>query len=86
MSLRGFPPGIGMDRKGNETYIKAGSLVKLTYPTGGYTLFEYEGHQISADEKAGGLRIKSIKNYADDGVLAESRFFKYGKMRTESAK
>lgn len=72
-----FPSGINNDRKGNETYIKAGSLVRLTYPTGGYTAFEYEGHQISANEKAGGLRIKSIKNYTD-GVLAESRYFKYG--------
>lgn len=72
-----FPSGINNNRKGDETYMKAGSLVKLTYPTGGYTAFEYEGHQISADEKAGGLRIKSIKNYTD-GVLAESRYFKYG--------
>lgn len=72
-----FPSGINNSRKGDEAYMKAGSLVKLTYPTGGYTAFEYEGHQISANEKAGGLRIKSIKNYTD-GVLAESRYFKYG--------
>lgn len=72
-----FPSGINNSRKGDEAYMKAASLVKLTYPTGGYTAFEYEGHQISANEKAGGLRIKSIKNYTD-GVLAESRYFKYG--------
>lgn len=77
VSRLGFPSGINNDRKGNETYLKAGSLIKLTYPTGGYTAFEYEGHQISADEKAGGLRIKSIKNYTD-GVLAETKSFKYG--------
>lgn len=72
-----FPNGINHNRKGNEKYLKAGSLVKLIYPTGGYTFFEYEGHQISTDEKAGGLRIKSIKNHSD-GELVESRFFAYG--------
>lgn len=85
ISRLNFPTGINNDRKGDETYIKAGVLTKLMYPTGGHTVFEYEGHQISANEKAGGLRIKSIKNYTD-GALAESRYFKYGLQENGLAK
>lgn len=77
--------GINNDRKGNESYLKAGVLTKLVYPTGGYTSFEYEGHQISLGEKAGGLRIKSIKNYTDN-ILSESRYFNYGQNENGLAK
>ena len=34
----------GADRKANEDYTKAGVLVRITYPTGGSTGFEYEGN------------------------------------------
>lgn len=86
ISSVGFPTtGIDNDRKGNDNYIKAGVLTKLIYPTGGYSSFEYEGHQISFGEKAGGLRIKSIKNYTEN-VLAESRDFTYGQNENGLAK
>jgi hypothetical protein len=43
----GFPQNIGgADRSSNETYMKAGILEKITYPTGGYTVFETEAHRI----------------------------------------
>jgi len=35
----------GADREPHEAYMKAGSLTKLTYPTGGYTVFGWEAHQ-----------------------------------------
>lgn len=38
-------------------------LKKITYPTGGYTEFNYEGNIGKNDEKSGGLRIKSISSY-----------------------
>ncbi|WP_024773074.1 PKD domain-containing protein [Aquimarina macrocephali] len=36
----------GADRSANSDFAKAGVLEKLTYPTGGYTIFEYEGNTI----------------------------------------
>lgn len=68
-------------------YTMIGSLSKIKYPTGGYTIFEYEpqrysnyvkntnnGQQIIPEEGVGGgLRIKSILNF--DGV--KSSFKKY---------
>ena len=43
----GSTPGIlpGADRETDPDYLYGGSLTKLIYPTGGYTLFEYEPHQ-----------------------------------------
>lgn len=35
----------GMDRSFNETLCKIGTLRTITYPTGGTTTFEYEGHR-----------------------------------------
>jgi YD repeat-containing protein len=36
----------GANRSCNETYMKAGILEKIVYPTGGYTNFETEAHQL----------------------------------------
>ncbi|MCC8409340.1 hypothetical protein LJ707_10385 [Mucilaginibacter sp. UR6-1] len=35
----------GADRTPNEYYMKAGMLEKITYPTKGYTVFNYEPHE-----------------------------------------
>lgn len=37
----------GMDRSFNETLCKIGTLRTVTYPTGGTTTFEYEGHRFA---------------------------------------
>ncbi|MBR6362040.1 MAG: RHS repeat-associated core domain-containing protein [Bacteroidales bacterium] len=69
--------------------MQAEILTKITYPTGGYSLFEYEPHQyskiatqfpfgisdLSSSEIAGGLRIKSITDWA--GGQNEKREFIY---------
>lgn len=73
-----FPSDVNNNRKGDEQYMKAGSLTRINYSTGGYTQFEYEAHRISNNEVGGGLRIKSIKNFSDS-TLVEARYFKYGK-------
>ncbi len=39
-----FYPG-GGDRTANPVYARAGVLQKITYPTGGHTALEYEGHE-----------------------------------------
>ncbi|SFW68307.1 YD repeat-containing protein [Sinomicrobium oceani] len=49
-----------------ESYMKAGSLKRITYPTKGYTEFEFEANRYveGGDEMlAGGLRVKSIRSY-----------------------
>ncbi|MEM6801924.1 MAG: hypothetical protein AAF696_11010 [Bacteroidota bacterium] len=56
----------GADREPNPSFAKAGILTRITYPTGGYSEFEYEGHDRSVGtniEAVGGLRIKKIINH-----------------------
>ena len=54
------------DRLPNANYITAGSLTKITYPTGGYVKYTYEPHTFiyNGDSySGGGLRIKQIDSY-----------------------
>ena len=41
----GLDTYLGGDRSPDFTYAKRGILTKITYPTGGYSLFEYEPHK-----------------------------------------
>jgi len=67
----------GTNRTPNFTYMQGGVLNKITYPTKGYTVFEYEAHKAS-NQVYGGLRIKEIRNYNHDNTLAEKKWYKYG--------
>ncbi len=49
------------ERDVDEDYAKACMLQEIVYPTGGKTVFDYEGN---LDGQSGGLRIASIKSYA----------------------
>jgi YD repeat-containing protein len=40
----------GADRSPDFDYMKSGTLIKMTYPTGGYTEFEYEPHKETITE------------------------------------
>ncbi|WP_374441365.1 hypothetical protein [Epilithonimonas sp.] len=63
------------NRQPNFNFTKYGSLTKITYPTGGYTNFQYEPNTfskyVSNDKQnliiesgiAGGLRVSKITNY-----------------------
>ncbi|MDJ1498654.1 hypothetical protein QNI19_37325 [Cytophagaceae bacterium DM2B3-1] len=59
------------NRKPNPAFTQACILKKIIYPTLGCTVFEYENHQSAgyylSDNlgNLGGLRVKSIKNFAD---------------------
>jgi YD repeat-containing protein len=79
-------------RKGDPTgyYVTAEILKKIQYPTGGYSVFEYEPHKVNAmvdigrsilvnsvTATPGGLRIKKIKNYSADNVFADSKAYYY---------
>lgn len=73
------------NREPSAAYMKAGILNKITYPTGGYTLFEYEPHVyqstfggVTTDKLGGGLRVKKIKNYTDNNTLSKEVNYVYG--------
>jgi len=67
------------NREPDETAMKQGILNKITYPTGGYSIFTYEAHRyIPSGDIAGGLRIKSIANYDASGNPLGQKWYKYG--------
>jgi YD repeat-containing protein len=81
-----------LKRNPQEPYTKYGVLSKVTYPTGGYTVFEFEAHDyrsqvklnrwegldyFSTNQLAGGLRIKSIENYTTNTSKALKKNFFY---------
>lgn len=56
------------DRNANELFVQASILKKITYPTGGYTLFEYESNKAINNatgeiKVVGGVRIKSKSEF-----------------------
>ena len=61
------------DRHPNLEYTKCGSLISITYPTGGKTTFEYGAN----DYETGGLRIENIANYDSNNTLLENTSFSY---------
>lgn len=50
----------GGNREPHSEAVKAGTLNKIIYPTGGYTRFEFEPHDIYS--LSGGLRVKEIES------------------------
>ncbi|MEM6768566.1 MAG: hypothetical protein AAF655_26745 [Bacteroidota bacterium] len=71
--------GLLADRDPVIGFMKAGILKQITYPTGGYSEFEYEAHKLlpSSSTIYGGLRIKKISNYSSPGVVATVKEFTY---------
>lgn len=75
-----------------------GTLTEVTYPTGGKSVLEYESNDYSScmsanrdrlersSGKSGGLRIRKITEYDDDGTsVLESRRFSYSCPATEKS-
>ena len=70
----------GANRAVSANYIKEGVLEKIIYPTGGSTVFDLEQNQYSSPtgaKLAGGLRIKSIKNFDKNQVLSHQKRYEY---------
>lgn len=64
--------GLG-NRTPSQGYAQTNIIKKVTYPTGGYTTFEYEQNAGIGDGEAGpGLRIKKIRMYAAQGLPTPS--------------
>lgn len=75
----------------NAKYGKMGMLNKITYPTRGYSIFDYEQNDYSqflsenkqnvlnanTNKETGGLRISSIGNYDSNGTLLTKKSYKY---------
>lgn len=61
-------PWHGANREANPTFAVAGMLEKITYPTGGFISFAYEGNDCGSPGKnaIGGMRIK--KQTVHDGA------------------
>ncbi|MDW3197410.1 MAG: hypothetical protein R8G66_33845 [Cytophagales bacterium] len=66
----------GANRNPSEIKMKAWSLEKITYPTGGYSTFTYEGNRHNG-ALIGGLRIKKIESFDENNTLATSKSFEY---------
>ena len=54
------------NRSTNETKMKAAVLEKITYPTGGHTLFEHEANRFSANEQTYVNQVKSVIAYGTE--------------------
>lgn len=87
--VAGFTTFPSANREADEQKMQAEILTKINFPTGGSTLFEYEGNKIpisgSTTKLMGGLRIKSITDY--DGINTNpstKRFFEYAQEFTIS--
>ena len=81
------------DRSINATAMQANMLTKVTYPTGGYTSFEYEPHRFTGSlttneglgtlsrfrlTEGGGLRIKKMTSSAGGNAPAVVKNYTYG--------
>ncbi len=77
------------NRNADISYIKAGMLEELFYPTGGKVQFEYELNQLDKIQMQGfpsstpqyingsGVRIKSIKHYENSETLSKKVTYSY---------
>lgn len=82
------------DRSVDTTAMQANMLVRVEYPTGGYTAFEYEAHRFEGSlptneglstlsrfqlTEGGGLRIKKVTSRADAEAPEVVKYYTYGK-------
>lgn len=73
-------PVMNNNKKANIEYCQAGTLTKITYPTGGCLTYKFElnefDKQIDGTTKGAGIRVKSINSYSE-GKQISSRQFVY---------
>lgn len=75
-----YPNYANVNKAPSLVHSLAGSLTKVTYPTGGYTLFDYELHSFkfsNSTVNSGGLRLKSQKIYDIDNTLKRQITYDY---------
>lgn len=75
--------GGGANREPNAENATMTVLEKISYPTGGYTSFEYEGNSgspwgdISSDTPVGGIRLKKMTDYSFTDKPAVVKQYEY---------
>ncbi|GGH10523.1 hypothetical protein FAZ19_01180 [Sphingobacterium alkalisoli] len=74
-----FPKPLGgyANKEASEYVGSLFSLQEITYPTGGYTRFTYEGHRHVWGAVTGGIRIKKIDNYSASNVWVGGKDYIY---------
>jgi YD repeat-containing protein len=70
-------PKVSANRVPDETYTKSCILTSVTYPTGGYSFFEYEPNVKAGGGVAGGLRIHRITSQADKNSIPIAKRYEY---------
>ncbi len=72
------------DRDPNPIHTQSGMIQRITYPTLGYTEFEFENNTVtvmeagsSVQHTAGGLRVKEITSFNSDGSEAWTKAYEY---------
>jgi len=70
-------PFTSVDKSPSEYYTKVYTLNKITYPTKGYTTFDYELNRDAQNTLYGGLRVKTIVNYLANGTIAGQKNYAY---------
>lgn len=71
----------GANRSTSAQYLKEGVLKQMTYPTKGFTTFDFEPNQYKHNGTtylAGGLRVKEIKSYSDSLAKPLLKRYEYG--------
>jgi len=66
-SLAGYEVTNGANREPDTEAVKAATLKKITYPTGGYTQFEFEPNRSQNDKQIAGIRINKITSSDGNG-------------------
>ncbi|HWJ27030.1 MAG TPA: DUF5977 domain-containing protein, partial [Flavisolibacter sp.] len=69
------------NRKLSNTYVSAGSLKRIYYPTGGYSVFQYGLNRI-----VGGNQVESITDYDGYGNVSNYRSYVYKYAKSASTK
>lgn len=92
--MRNHPGYLDTAKMPDFTYGQAEILQKVTYPTKGYSVFEYESHDYGCSAEiwpfginnnpngtlpSGGVRIKSVKSYDKGGSILQEKRYHYTK-------
>jgi hypothetical protein len=73
---------LGNNLRQSNDLMKTFVLNGITYPTGGKTVFEYEGNKVglhpdNIGDMVGGLRVKTISNYSYPSATPEVKTYEY---------
>ncbi len=68
---------LNIDRSPNGAFAGKGMLSRIVYPTGGYTVFEYEPHKNDLNQEFGGVRLRKQSNFDFQGKRSNEKIYSY---------